>query len=77
MVDSDDPSLMRLGGKLNESVLRARRPTTDERRACAQVRPERLRLKRSAFPRCHFNGGARRQGRLLSPKQPITERQRF
>lgn len=32
-------------------------------RASAQVCPERLRLKRSAFPRCHFNCGAGQQGR--------------
>lgn len=31
------------------------------------------RLKRSAFPRCHFNGGARRRGRWLPKWQPIME----
>lgn len=30
------------------------------------------RLKRSAFPRCHFNGDARRRGRRLPRWQPIT-----
>lgn len=35
------------------------------RRAYAQVRPKRLCLKRSAFPRCHFNCVARQRGRGL------------
>lgn len=45
-------------------------------RASAQLCPERLRLKRSAFPRCHFNCSSGRRGRGLGPKQPITERRR-
>lgn len=41
--------------------------------ASAQVGPERLRLKRAAFPRCHFNCGAGQAGRGVGEAHPIAE----